>query len=67
MNPVLESISAVSVTCEQTLTEMAAHGPSADYYNILEVQSHTQIVLHKEGGTFSNVHLSICVYYIYIK
>ncbi|XP_026117251.1 mevalonate kinase isoform X1 [Carassius auratus] len=36
MNPVLESISAVSVTCEQTLTEMAAHGPSADYYNILE-------------------------------
>ncbi len=40
MKPVLESVSAVSCTCEQTLTEMAAHGPSAEHYNILEVQSH---------------------------
>ncbi|TRY55635.1 hypothetical protein DNTS_008835 [Danionella cerebrum] len=36
MKPVLESVSAVSCTCEQTLTEMAAHGPSAEHFNILE-------------------------------
>ncbi|XP_016297258.1 mevalonate kinase-like isoform X3 [Sinocyclocheilus anshuiensis] len=36
MKPVLESVSAVSCACEQTLTEMAAHGPSAELYNILE-------------------------------
>ncbi|XP_056313491.1 mevalonate kinase isoform X1 [Danio aesculapii] len=36
MKPVLESVSAVSCTCEQTLTEMAEHGPSAEHYNILE-------------------------------
>ncbi|XP_051552537.1 mevalonate kinase [Myxocyprinus asiaticus] len=36
MKPVLESVSAVSCTCEHTLTEMATHGPSAEHYNVLE-------------------------------
>ncbi|XP_057183676.1 mevalonate kinase isoform X1 [Triplophysa rosa] len=36
MKPVLESVDAVSCTCEQTLTEMSARGPSAEHYNILE-------------------------------
>uniref|UniRef100_A0A8C1I3D1 Mevalonate kinase n=1 Tax=Cyprinus carpio carpio TaxID=630221 RepID=A0A8C1I3D1_CYPCA len=36
MKPVLESVSAVSCVCEQTLIEMAERGPSAEHYNILE-------------------------------
>uniref|UniRef100_A0A8C1M9J6 Mevalonate kinase n=1 Tax=Cyprinus carpio TaxID=7962 RepID=A0A8C1M9J6_CYPCA len=36
LKPVLESVSAVSCVCEQTLTEMAERGPSAEHYNILE-------------------------------
>ncbi|XP_051981548.1 mevalonate kinase isoform X2 [Xyrauchen texanus] len=36
MNPVLESVNAVSCTCEHTLTEMATHGPSAEHYTVLE-------------------------------
>lgn len=49
MKPVLESVDAVSCTCEQTLTEMSARGPSAEHYNMLEVQSY--------ACAFSNVHL----------
>jgi len=47
MKPVLESVSAVSCTCEQTLTEMATHGPLAEHYNILEVQSHSFFFINK--------------------
>nr|XP_055054648.1 mevalonate kinase isoform X2 [Misgurnus anguillicaudatus] len=36
MKPVLESVDAVSRTCEQILTEMSTHGPSAEHYDILE-------------------------------
>ncbi|KAJ8378253.1 hypothetical protein AAFF_G00244570 [Aldrovandia affinis] len=35
MNPVLESIDAVSCTCQQTLTEMASK-PTPEHYDVLE-------------------------------
>ncbi|XP_031673969.1 mevalonate kinase [Oncorhynchus kisutch] len=36
INPVLESVDAVSCTCEQTLTEMASDTPTPEHYNVLE-------------------------------
>uniref|UniRef100_W5KAA0 mevalonate kinase n=1 Tax=Astyanax mexicanus TaxID=7994 RepID=W5KAA0_ASTMX len=36
ITPVLESVDAVSKTCEQTLAEMATDGTSAKHYSILE-------------------------------
>ncbi|XP_066510302.1 mevalonate kinase-like [Hoplias malabaricus] len=36
MSPVLESVNAVSQTCEETLAEMATEGASAKHYNVLE-------------------------------
>ncbi|KAI4902731.1 hypothetical protein NFI96_016640 [Prochilodus magdalenae] len=36
MTPVLESVDAISETCEHTLAEMVTEGASAKHYNILE-------------------------------
>ncbi|XP_064882599.1 mevalonate kinase isoform X3 [Oncorhynchus nerka] len=36
INPVLESVNAVSCTCEQTLSEMTNDTPTPEHYNILE-------------------------------
>ncbi|XP_014027591.2 mevalonate kinase [Salmo salar] len=36
INPVLESVDAVSCTCEQTLTEMSSDTPTPEHYNVLE-------------------------------
>lgn len=38
MIPVLDSVDAISCTCEKVLTEMTCEPITGDHYNILEVQ-----------------------------
>ena len=38
MTPVLDSIDAISCTCEKVLSEMTSEPITGEHYNILEVQ-----------------------------
>lgn len=37
MNPVLDSVDAISCTCEKTLAEMTSEPITGEHYDILEV------------------------------
>lgn len=39
MNPVLESVDAISCTCEKVLSEMTSEPITGEHYNILEVHN----------------------------
>lgn len=39
MTPVLDSVDAVSCTCEKVLSEMTSEPITGEHYNILEVQN----------------------------
>lgn len=39
MTPVLDSVDAISCTCEKVLSEMTSEPITGEHYNILEVQN----------------------------